>query len=172
MRANHDRSDGTQQMYDKHTTTLPAPNIEDVEEFAHNLLQLFEVGGRAMANLLERSDGKLRPYATASEIVEAAATAAQIGAVWTTDSVKLAEAQCALIRSYLDLWNQSARRLLGEEVEPLVTPDPSDNRFKDPEWSENPYFDLLEADLSSNDAVGGRHGPAHGRPRRCHASES
>ena len=37
-------------MYDKHTTTLPAPNIEDVEEFAHNLLQLFEVGGRAMAN--------------------------------------------------------------------------------------------------------------------------
>ena len=95
-----------------------------------------------MANLLERSDGKLSPYSTASEIVEAAATAAQIGAVWTTNSVKLAEAQCALIRSYLDLWNQSARRLLGEEVEPLVTPDPSDNRFKDPEWSENPYFDF------------------------------
>ena len=34
------------------------------------------------------------------------------------------------------------RRLLGENVEPVVEPEPSDNRFKDPEWSSNPYFDF------------------------------
>ena len=32
--------------------------------------------------------------------------------------------------------------MLGEDVEPVVEPEPSDNRFKDPEWSTNPYFDF------------------------------
>ena len=31
---------------------------------------------------------------------------------------------------------------MGDDVEPLIEPEPSDNRFKDPEWSENPYFDF------------------------------
>jgi polyhydroxyalkanoate synthase len=122
--------------------TFPAPRIENVEEFAHNLLKLFEVGSRAMSNLIERSDATSSPYSAASEIAEAAETVAEIAVIWTSDPAKLAEAQGALIRSYLDLWNKSARRLLGEEVEPLVMPEPSDNRFKDPEWSENPYFDF------------------------------
>jgi polyhydroxyalkanoate synthase len=122
--------------------TFPAPRIENVEEFAHNLLKLFEVGSRAMSNLIERSDATVSPYSAASEITEAAETVAEIAVIWTSDPAKLAEAQGALIRSYLDLWNKSARRLLGEEVEPLVMPEPSDNRFKDPEWSENPYFDF------------------------------
>ena len=110
--------------------TFPAPRIENVEEFAHNLLKLFEVGSRAMSNLIERSDATSSPYSAASEITEAAETVAEIAVIWTSDPAKLAEAQGALIRSYLDLWNKSARRLLGEEVEPLVMPEPSDNRLK------------------------------------------
>ena len=31
---------------------------------------------------------------------------------------------------------------MGEDVKPVVEPEPSDNRFKDPEWSQNPYFDF------------------------------
>jgi len=36
------------------------------------------------------------------------------------------------------------RRFFGEGVEPLVAPEPSDNRFKDPEWSSDPYFDFCK----------------------------
>ena len=32
--------------------------------------------------------------------------------------------------------------MMGEDVEPIAEPDPPDNRFKDPEWSTNPYFDF------------------------------
>ena len=40
------------------------------------------------------------------------------------------------------LWNSTVRRMLGEEVPPVAEPEPGDNRFKDPEWSKNPFFDF------------------------------
>ena len=84
---------------------LPARRIENLEELARNLLKLFEMGARAMSNLVERSDGKLSPYSAASEITEAAETVADIAAIWMSNPAKLAEAQGALVRSYLDLWS-------------------------------------------------------------------
>ena len=36
----------------------------------------------------------------------------------------------------------SVRRFLGEEVEPVVEPEPGDNRFKDPDWSNGQVFDF------------------------------
>lgn len=116
--------------------------IENPEEFARNMLRVFEEGSRAMSELLERPDAKISPYSAASEMAEATSTLADIARVWLTDPARLAEAQGTLMRSYIDLWNASIRRLLGEEVEPVAEPEPSDNRFKDPEWSSNPYFDF------------------------------
>lgn len=116
--------------------------IENPEEFAQNLLRFFEEGGRVVSELLERPDAKISPYSAASEMTEAAGTLADIARLWLADPAKLAEAQGTLVSSYLDLWNTAIRRMLGEEVEPVVEPEPSDNRFKDPEWSTNPYFDF------------------------------
>ena len=74
---------------------------------------------------------------------EAAKTVADIFlGMWMTDPTKVAVAQGTLARSYMDLWNNSIRRLMGESIDPVVQPEPSDNRFKDPEWSSNPYFDF------------------------------
>ena len=58
------------------------------------------------------------------------------------DPTALAEAQGALVRSYTDLWNNAMQRMLGQEVTPVAEPEPGDNRFKDPEWTANPYFDF------------------------------
>jgi len=116
--------------------------IENPEEFAQNLLRFFEEGGRAMSELLERPDAKVSPYSAASEFTQAAGTLTDIARLWLADPAKLAEAQGSLISSYIDVWNASIRRLLGETVEPVVEPEPSDNRFKDPEWSSNPFFDF------------------------------
>lgn len=116
--------------------------IENPEEFARNLMRFFEEGGKAMSELLERPDAKISPYSAASEMTEAAGTLADIARLWLTEPAKLAEAQGTLVSSYIDLWNASIRRMLGEQVEPVVEPEPSDNRFKDPEWSSNPWFDF------------------------------
>ena len=117
--------------------------IDNPEEFARNMLRLFEEGARAMSGMLARSDAKISPYPGASEVSEAAKTVADIFLrMWMTDPTKLAVAQGTLARSYMDLWNNSIRRLMGESIDPVVQPEPSDNRFKDPEWSSNPYFDF------------------------------
>jgi polyhydroxyalkanoate synthase subunit PhaC len=79
-----------------------------------------------MSNLLECSDAKLNPYSAASEVTGAVETVANIARIWMIDPTKIAVAQSALVRSYLDLWNNSARRLFGEAVEPLVEPEPSE----------------------------------------------
>src|ERR1700675_4360702 len=121
-------------MTDTSRTATTPYRIENPEEFARNMLRLFEEGGRAMIGLLERPDAKISPFSAASEVSEAAKTVADIASVWMADPAKLLEAQGTLVRLYIDLLDNSIRRLLGENVEPIVKPEPSDNRFKDPEW--------------------------------------
>ena len=48
-----------------------AYRIANPEEFARNMLRLFEEGGRAMSGILERGDSKVGPWTAASEMTEA-----------------------------------------------------------------------------------------------------
>ena len=127
----------------EHKHLPPTPyRIENPEEFARNMLRVFEEGGRAMSELLERPDSKMSPYSAANEAAEAVTTLSEIASAWLAQPAKLAEMQGSLMRAYIDLCNNTMRRLLGEAVEPVAEPEPSDNRFKDPEWSSNPFFDF------------------------------
>ncbi len=60
------------------------------------------------------------------------------------DPAKLVEAQMGLWQNYLQLWQNTTRRLMGEEAEPLAVPDKADRRFKDDQWSENEVFDFIK----------------------------
>lgn len=121
---------------------VSAYKIEDPEEFARNMLQMLGQGSRVLSQYLNRADNKASPYSTASEIAEAGKTLHEILKHWLTDPAKLAEAQTDLLRSYAVIWNNSLRRMMGEDVAPLIEPENGDNRFNDPDWSENPYFDF------------------------------
>jgi len=50
------------------------------------------------------------------------------------------QTQSQLLQDQFQLWQQSLRRLGGEEVEPLITPQKGDRRFKDDAWREDPYY--------------------------------
>jgi len=114
----------------------------NTEELARNLLRLFEQGGHVLAEFIERNDAKMGPYSAATEITEATNTLSDLARQWLADPARFAEAQGTLLRSYAELWNNTVRRMFGESVAPLAEPEPGDNRFKDPEWSANPYFDF------------------------------
>ena len=80
-----------------------------------------------------------------------------------TDPAKLAEAQVNLWQGYMDLWQATARRMVGGDAETIVEPDADDRRFRDDEWRDNAIFDYLKQSylLSSNwvqDLMGGVEG--------------
>jgi len=65
---------------------------------------------------------------------------------------RLMRAQAELFDRYMDLWRNSAARLAGKPAEPVATPLKTDRRFADPEWTENPVFDVMKQSylLTSN----------------------
>ena len=60
------------------------------------------------------------------------------------DPAKLFEAQADLWRDYMNLWQATTRRMVGEDVSPVVEPDAGDRRFRDEKWSSDAVFDHIK----------------------------
>ena len=78
------------------------------------------------------------------DVADIVRTLAQVFEYWLADPQRVAELQAGLGAAYLDLWASAARRLAGEPSAPVVSADPKDKRFADPEWSQNQFFDFLK----------------------------
>jgi polyhydroxyalkanoate synthase len=65
---------------------------------------------------------------------------------------RLMRAQAELFTRFMDLWRITMRKAAGEPVEPVVVPAKGDKRFADPDWQENPLFDVIKQSylLTSN----------------------
>ncbi|MEO1205345.1 MAG: class I poly(R)-hydroxyalkanoic acid synthase [Pseudomonadota bacterium] len=127
---------------DKNPETETRYQIENPEQFAQNMLRVFEESGKIMTEYMDRADTTMSPYSTATEMTEASKSVAEVVSMWMADPPRLMEAQTVLAKSYMDVWNQTLQRMMGQQTDPVIDPDPGDNRFKDPEWRSNPYFDF------------------------------
>jgi polyhydroxyalkanoate synthase len=61
-----------------------------------------------------------------------------------SDPQKLIEAQVSLWQDYMNLWQTTARRMMGEPADPVIQPGPGDRRFKDEAWQDNQIFDFIK----------------------------
>jgi polyhydroxyalkanoate synthase len=60
------------------------------------------------------------------------------------DPQKLIQAQMSLWQDYMNLWQNTARRMMGQESEPVIAPTKDDRRFKDAAWQDNQLFDFIK----------------------------
>jgi polyhydroxyalkanoate synthase len=60
------------------------------------------------------------------------------------DPASMLQAQLSLWHDHLKLWQNTGQRLLGQAVDPLVTPDLTDRRFRDPAWDDHAVFDFIK----------------------------
>lgn len=60
------------------------------------------------------------------------------------DPDSLVKAQADLFGDYMELWRKTTARMQGETVEPVIEPARGDRRFADPEWRDNPVFDVMK----------------------------
>ncbi|KAB2920568.1 MAG: class I poly(R)-hydroxyalkanoic acid synthase [Hyphomicrobiaceae bacterium] len=121
-----------------------AYHITNPEELGRNILRLMEEGGKVLSGFLERTDAKSGPYSTASEVTEATKLFTEIAQHWVNEPAKLIEMQGALARDYMQLAGNTSQRILGASVPPVAEPEAGDNRFRDPDWDHNPYFDFCK----------------------------
>ncbi|MFD0987306.1 PHA/PHB synthase family protein [Methyloligella solikamskensis] len=112
------------------------------DEITQNIVKLCNEGAHVMGVLAQRSRQDEGAYSVASEISEATKTLGEVAKQWVSDPARLAEAQRELFQSYGTLWARTVRRMMGDPVEPVIQPDPGDNRFRDPDWSENELYDF------------------------------
>jgi len=118
--------------------------VRDPEAFAYNLARFVEEAGKAAsAYLRPREEGKAE-IDFADKYGEVVKTLAKLGEYWLTEPERAVEAQHRLMSGYIDLWSTTLKRMMGEPAKPTVEPDPRDRRFRDPEWSENQFFDFIK----------------------------
>lgn len=118
--------------------------VNNPDAFAQNLAKAIEKAGKAASAYLKpRETGEIE-FAPTDEIVHVTKTLAQVGEWWLAEPARTLEAQQRLMSGWMDLWSTTMRRMAGEKVEPVISPEPRDRRFQDPEWQENAFFDFLK----------------------------
>jgi polyhydroxyalkanoate synthase len=60
-----------------------------------------------------------------------------------TNPTKLMQAQIGFWQDYLTLWQNTARRMMGEPAPAVIAEDQKDKRFKDEAWRDNEVFDFI-----------------------------
>ncbi|MDB5510049.1 MAG: class poly(R)-hydroxyalkanoic acid synthase [Hyphomicrobiales bacterium] len=119
---------------------LPVP---DFEALSKNMARLVEEGGKAVAAYMKPlEEGRTNPD-LAEHVEDAVKTFGHVAEHWLSDPKRTIDAQSHLTGDMLELWSRTLKRFNGEKTEPVRAPDPSDKRFSDPEWVNNPLYDFL-----------------------------
>src|SRR5208282_213025 len=109
-----------------------------------NIAQAIEQGGRVLAAYLgPRESGGIKASAS-DDIGEMVRSIGRVAEYYMADPQRAFAAQAALTTQFVDLWAATLQRLQGEKAEPIAPPEPSDKRFADAAWRDNPYFDFIK----------------------------
>ncbi|MGD0190074.1 MAG: class I poly(R)-hydroxyalkanoic acid synthase [Rhizomicrobium sp.] len=116
--------------------------IGDPGEFARNMVRVGIQSQQLLTDYMRRQADKFGTEPVDPLNLFGAFTDLLRGMV--ADPAPIMEAQFALWRDYMSLWERTARRMLGGESEPMVSPSPGDKRFRDKDWQENQIFDFIK----------------------------
>ena len=107
--------------------------------------------GRSMADIAERSQRIVSEWLKRQDQQEHALDPLNIGSAFLemtarlmANPAQLMQAQIGFWQDYMTLWQNTARRMMGIESEPVIDTPASDRRFKDDAWKENEVFDFIK----------------------------
>ena len=107
--------------------------------------------GRSMADIAERSQRIVGEWLKRQANEEHAPDPLNIGSAFMemtarliANPARLVAAQLGFWQDYMTLWQNTARRMMGGETEPVIDAPSTDRRFKDDAWRENEVFDFIK----------------------------
>ena len=121
---------------------LDGSSRELIETISLNLTRAALTAQQAIAEAaLAKAD---RPQALSPDPFNVAPAMTEVMGRLAANPDRLFRAQADLFSRYLDLWQTAARRAAGESAPPVAEPAKGDKRFNDPEWTQNPVFDVMK----------------------------
>ena len=128
----------------------PAPTLDflsdeqrqNLEKLSMNLARAAMTAQGAIAEAALR--GAERPAALSPDPFHVAPALNEVMGRLAGQPDQLMRAQADLFQRYMDLWQSAARRAQGQDTEAVVTPAKGDKRFLDPDWTENPVYDVIK----------------------------
>ncbi len=113
---------------------LPDPAL-----VTRTMAEVAERGQRIVADFLKRQ-GEGSPSADPLNIGSAFM---EMTTRLMSNPAGLVQAQIGFWQDYLTLWSNTARRMMGDTVGPVIDEPKGDRRFKDEAWRENEVFDFI-----------------------------
>jgi polyhydroxyalkanoate synthase len=129
---------------------LTAEQSAQIEKLSMNLARAALTAQGTLAEMaLRQAD---RPAALSPDPFHVTPALTQVMNRLAAQPDRMMRAQADLFTRYLELWSSAAKRASGETPEPVVAPAKGDKRFADPDWAENPVFDVIKQSylLTSN----------------------
>lgn len=129
---------------------IPKEQREQFEKLSANLARAAITAQGAIAEAaLRQADA---PAALNTDPFHVGPALTQVMGKLASEPDRMLRAQADLFSRYLDLWQNTAKRMGGEQVEPTVVPAKGDKRFNDPDWGAHPLFDVMKQSylLTSN----------------------
>ena len=109
------------------------------------------VVSRSMADIAERSQRLVGEWLKRQSQDEPAADPLNIGRAFLemtarliANPTRLMQAQLGFWQDYVTLWQNTTRRIMGIDTEPVIDPSSGDRRFRDDAWKENEIFDFIK----------------------------
>jgi polyhydroxyalkanoate synthase len=117
--------------------------IGDPGAFARNMVKVGTQSQQLIRDFMQRQTDKSRS-GEPRDPLNLTGTFTELLRSMVADPAVVMEAQFQLWRDYMNLWDRTARRMMGSDVEPVVAPSAGDKRFKDKDWQENQVFEFIK----------------------------
>jgi polyhydroxyalkanoate synthase len=121
---------------------LPQEQREAIESLSANLARAAVTAQGAIADAALRQAE--RPPALQPDPFHITPALAEVMGKLASQPDRMLRAQADLFSRYMDLWQAAARRAGGEQVNAIIAPKTGDKRFNDPEWTDQPLFDVMK----------------------------
>jgi polyhydroxyalkanoate synthase len=126
----------SQDTEDKQNFRLPDPAV-----VTRTMADVAERGQRIVADFLKRQNGD--GAAPGADPLNIGAAFMEMTTRLMANPARLMQAHIGFWQDYLTLWQNTARRMMGEAPRSVIDEQKSDRRFKDDAWRENEVFDFI-----------------------------
>ncbi|MRG73698.1 class I poly(R)-hydroxyalkanoic acid synthase [Alphaproteobacteria bacterium HT1-32] len=118
--------------------------LPDPAEISATMASIAERSQRIVAEFLARQGNTGSADPAALDPLNIGSAFMEMTSRMMSNPGKMVEAQMSLWQDYMDLWQSTARRMMGESSGDLIEPDRDDRRFRDEMWNENEVFDYIK----------------------------